>query len=150
MPADRWRGRLRNGLATWTVIDLVDSRRLAHLLTTLKGLPMTYNRDMQEDKEPVFDSVDTVKATLAVFAGMLRGFLHKIEGIETFITGRSHPVFKTRARLIGEFTAQHAEYCAGRRVECADIFNGRVKPKVIPPERPFSPEDAIIHFMKPF
>jgi argininosuccinate lyase len=46
---------------------------LVSLLTTLKGLPMTYNRDMQEDKEPVFDSVDTVKAALAVFAGMLRG-----------------------------------------------------------------------------
>ena len=46
---------------------------LISLLTTLKGLPMTYNRDMQEDKEPVFDSVDTVKAALAVFAGMLRG-----------------------------------------------------------------------------
>jgi argininosuccinate lyase len=43
------------------------------LLTTLKGLPMTYNRDMQEDKEPVFDSVDTVKAALAVFAAMLAG-----------------------------------------------------------------------------
>jgi argininosuccinate lyase len=46
---------------------------LVSLLTVLKGLPMTYNRDMQEDKEPVFDSVDTVKAALAVFAGMLRG-----------------------------------------------------------------------------
>ena len=46
---------------------------LVSLLTTLKGLPMTYNRDMQEDKEPVFDSVDTIKAVLAVFAGMLRG-----------------------------------------------------------------------------
>jgi argininosuccinate lyase len=46
---------------------------LVSLLTTLKGLPMTYNRDMQEDKEPVFDSVDTVKAALAVFSGMLDG-----------------------------------------------------------------------------
>ncbi len=46
---------------------------LVSLLTTLKGLPMTYNRDMQEDKEPVFDSVDTIKAALAVFAGMLDG-----------------------------------------------------------------------------
>ncbi len=46
---------------------------LVSLLTTLKGLPMTYNRDMQEDKEPVFDSVDTVKTALAIFAGMLRG-----------------------------------------------------------------------------
>lgn len=46
---------------------------LVSLLTTLKGLPMTYNRDMQEDKEPVFDSVDTVKAALTIFAGMLHG-----------------------------------------------------------------------------
>ena len=46
---------------------------LVSLLTTLKGLPMTYNRDMQEDKEPVFDSVDTIKAALAVFAAMLHG-----------------------------------------------------------------------------
>jgi len=43
---------------------------LMSLLTTLKGLPLTYNRDMQEDKEPVFDAVDTVKAALEVFAGM--------------------------------------------------------------------------------
>jgi len=35
-------------------------------------LPMTYNRDMQEDKEPVFDSVDTIRTALAVFAAMLR------------------------------------------------------------------------------
>jgi len=46
---------------------------LVSLLTTLKGLPMTYNRDMQEDKEPVFDSVDTVKTSLAIFAGMMAG-----------------------------------------------------------------------------
>jgi argininosuccinate lyase len=46
---------------------------LVSLLTTMKGLPMTYNRDLQEDKEPIFDSVDTVKAALAIFAGMLHG-----------------------------------------------------------------------------
>ena len=45
---------------------------LMSLLTLMKGLPMTYNRDMQEDKESVFDSVDTVKAALGVFAPMLR------------------------------------------------------------------------------
>jgi argininosuccinate lyase len=44
---------------------------LLSLLTTLKGLPMTYNRDLQEDKEPVFDSVDTIKASLAVLSAML-------------------------------------------------------------------------------
>ena len=44
---------------------------LLRLLTILKGLPMTYNRDLQEDKESVFDSVDTLKAALGVFAAML-------------------------------------------------------------------------------
>ena len=44
---------------------------LLSLLTTLKGLPLTYNRDMQEDKEPVFDSVDTIKAALEINAAML-------------------------------------------------------------------------------
>lgn len=46
---------------------------LMSLLTTLKGLPMTYNRDLQEDKEPLFDSVDTIKLALEVFAEMMRG-----------------------------------------------------------------------------
>jgi argininosuccinate lyase len=44
---------------------------LISLLTTMKGLPLTYNRDMQEDKEGVFDSVDTVLTTLAIFAEMI-------------------------------------------------------------------------------
>jgi argininosuccinate lyase len=46
---------------------------LMALLTLLKGLPMTYNRDMQEDKEPLFDSLDTIQAALAVFAEMISG-----------------------------------------------------------------------------
>ncbi len=44
---------------------------LFRLLTILKGLPMTYNRDLQEDKEAVFDSVDTLKTALGVFAAMM-------------------------------------------------------------------------------
>ena len=46
---------------------------LMALLTLLKGLPMTYNRDLQEDKEPVFDTVDTVSASLALMAELLAG-----------------------------------------------------------------------------
>ncbi|MDO8588043.1 MAG: argininosuccinate lyase [Armatimonadota bacterium] len=45
---------------------------LISLLTVIKGLPMTYNRDLQEDKEPLFDAVDTVKGSLEVFEVMLR------------------------------------------------------------------------------
>lgn len=46
---------------------------LMSLLTILKGLPMTYNRDLQEDKEPLFDSIDTIKLTLEVFTEMVSG-----------------------------------------------------------------------------
>jgi argininosuccinate lyase len=41
------------------------------LLTLMKGLPMTYNRDLQEDKEAIFDASDTVQLCLAVFAAMI-------------------------------------------------------------------------------
>ena len=44
---------------------------LMGLLTTVKGLPLAYNKDMQEDKEGVFDAVDTVKMCLQVFTGMI-------------------------------------------------------------------------------
>ena len=44
---------------------------LMAILTTLKGLPLTYNRDLQEDKEGFFDTVDTLLSTLQVFAGMI-------------------------------------------------------------------------------
>ncbi len=44
---------------------------LVSLLTLLKGLPMTYNRDLQEDKEPLFDTSDTLQATLRLMAGLL-------------------------------------------------------------------------------
>jgi len=44
---------------------------LMSLLVTLKGLPMAYNRDLQEDKEPVFDSIDQIKLALEVYAGMV-------------------------------------------------------------------------------
>jgi argininosuccinate lyase len=44
---------------------------LTGLLTTLKGLPLTYNRDLQEDKEPVFDAVDTLMLVLPAMAGLM-------------------------------------------------------------------------------
>jgi len=45
---------------------------LTGLLTTLKGLPSGYNKDLQEDKEPLFDTVDTLTALLPVLAGLIR------------------------------------------------------------------------------
>jgi argininosuccinate lyase len=46
---------------------------LMAVLTVLKGLPLTYNRDLQEDKEPVFDTIDTVSRSLAVMTDLLSG-----------------------------------------------------------------------------
>ncbi len=46
---------------------------LVAMLTICKGLPLTYNRDLQEDKEPMFDAIDTVTGILSVYPGMIRG-----------------------------------------------------------------------------
>jgi len=45
---------------------------LMALLTVMKALPLAYNKDMQEDKEPLFDTIDTVKGSLKIFADMIR------------------------------------------------------------------------------
>ncbi|MBI2329520.1 MAG: argininosuccinate lyase, partial [Chloroflexi bacterium] len=57
---------------------------LMAILTTMKGLPLSYNRDMQEDKEGFFDSVNTLRASLEVFSGMLNSLRVKAEN-----TGRA-------------------------------------------------------------
>jgi argininosuccinate lyase len=55
---------------------------LMTVLTVLKGLPMTYNRDLQEDKEPVFDTVDTVSQSLTVMAELLSGLSFNRENLK--------------------------------------------------------------------
>ena len=54
---------------------------LTGILTVLKGLPLAYNKDMQEDKEGVFDACDTAKMCLEVMAGMLPGMRAKTENM---------------------------------------------------------------------
>ena len=54
---------------------------LMGILTVLKGLPLAYNKDMQEDKEGVFDACDTARMCLAVMAGMLPGMKAKTENM---------------------------------------------------------------------
>ena len=60
---------------------------LMGLLTTLKGLPLAYNKDMQEDKEAVFDAVDTVKMCLKVFAPMVATMTAKPENMKKAAQG---------------------------------------------------------------
>lgn len=103
---------------------------LVSLLTTLKGLPMTYNRDMQEDKEPVFDSIDTVKAALAIFAAMLGGIRANSEAcaqavsdpnllatdLADYLVNHAVP-FRQAHEVIGKAVA----LCAERRCELPDL-----------------------------
>jgi len=56
--------------------------RLMALLTTMKALPLAYNRDVQEDKEGLFDTVDTLSSTLEVFTGMIGTLQVKAENTE--------------------------------------------------------------------
>ncbi len=60
---------------------------LVALLTTMKGLPLCYNRDMQEDKLPVFESTDVVKATLDVFARMMGSVTVKLDSVARAVKG---------------------------------------------------------------
>ena len=56
---------------------------LAGLLTTLKALPLAYNRDLQEDKEPVFDAVDTLEVLLPAFSGMVATLTFHTDRLES-------------------------------------------------------------------
>ena len=93
---------------------------LMALLTMLKGLPLAYNKDMQEDKELIFDSIDTVKDCLAVFAPMLatmrvlpdnmrkaaaNGFINATECAD-YLTRKGLP-FRTAYKITGQIVA----YC---------------------------------------
>jgi argininosuccinate lyase len=60
---------------------------LVALLVTLKGLPLTYNRDLQEDKEPVFDAVDTLSLALPAMAGTVRSLVFDRERLTATAAG---------------------------------------------------------------
>ncbi len=58
---------------------------LVALLTLMKGQPLAYNKDNQEDKEPLFDTVDTLLDTLAIYADLLRGVIVKPEAMRAAV-----------------------------------------------------------------
>ncbi|MBR2215012.1 MAG: argininosuccinate lyase [Selenomonadaceae bacterium] len=59
---------------------------LMAMLTTVKGLPLAYNKDLQEDKEGLFDTIDTVKFSLAVYARIIRGMKVREENMRRAVT----------------------------------------------------------------
>ena len=97
---------------------------LMALLTTLKGLPLAYNKDMQEDKEAVFDALETVQMCLAVFIPMVAtmkalpdnmkkaaqtGFINATD-LADYLVGRGLPfrsAYKVSGRLVAKCIAEH-------------------------------------------
>jgi len=60
---------------------------LFSLMTIMKGLSLSYNRDMQEDKEPLFDTVDTVKSSVELISEMIKGIKFKKNNIQSSLKG---------------------------------------------------------------
>lgn len=92
---------------------------LMALLTTLKGLPLAYNKDMQEDKESTFDAVDTVKACLDIFAPMVKtmnvltvnmqkaaqkGFINATDLADYMV--KKGMAFRTAYKIVGQIVAK--------------------------------------------
>lgn len=97
---------------------------LVAIMTLLKGLPMTYNRDLQEDKEPLFDTVDTVKNCLSIFTEMLnhttfnkekmhdavqKGYASATDVAEYLV--RKGVPFRTAHEIVGKIVA----YCLNKK-----------------------------------
>ncbi len=95
---------------------------LMGILTVLKGLPLAYNKDMQEDKEGVFDAVDTVEACLEVFAPMVatmkvnrevtyaaaqKGFINATD-LADYLTKKGLP-FRSAYKIVGQIVAECIE-----------------------------------------
>ncbi|MBU3998473.1 MAG: argininosuccinate lyase, partial [Gammaproteobacteria bacterium] len=93
---------------------------LMGLITLMKGQPLAYNKDNQEDKEPLFDTVDTLKDTLRIFAEMIGGQLNPATGLkEGGIT--VNPEAMERAALKGYATATDlADYLVRRGLPFRD------------------------------
>ncbi len=103
---------------------------LMSLLTTMKGLPLAYNKDMQEDKELTFDAIDTAKGCLALFEGMLRtmkfhaevmeksaamGFTNATDAAD-YLVGKGVP-FRDAHGIIGQLVL----YCIDKKCSIEDL-----------------------------
>jgi argininosuccinate lyase len=109
---------------------------LVSLLVTLKGLPLTYNRDLQEDKEPVFDAVDTLRLVLPAMAGTVRSLTFDRERLDATAAGgfamatdlaeelvRRGVPFRDAHEEVGSLVAS----CEGRGVDVTDLDPSEVR-----------------------
>ena len=103
---------------------------LAGLLTTLKSLPLAYNRDLQEDKEPVFDALDTLEVLLPAFAGMVATMTFDTARLESlapqgFSLATDIAEWLVRQgvafRIAHEVAGECVRVCEGRGIELWDL-----------------------------
>ena len=112
---------------------------LIGLLTLMKGQPLTYNKDNQEDKEPLFDTFDTLDDTLAIFAEMVRGITVKPEAmraaaLEGFATATDLADYLVKKGLpfrdAHEAVARAVRACEERVVDLADLSTSELRAMV--------------------
>jgi argininosuccinate lyase len=109
---------------------------LMGVLTTLKGLPLSYNRDLQEDKEALFDALDTAHASMEVLTELMRGLRVNRPVVEQaaevggmlateladYLVLKGIPFRETHA-IVGQIV----QYCIEKRRELADLSLGELK-----------------------
>ena len=107
---------------------------LMGLLALMKGQPLAYNRDNQEDKEPLFDASDTVRGCLSVFTGMIGG-LEADRGVLRAAAGRGHATATDLADYLvrGGMAFRDAHEAVGRAVRRA-VETGRELEELDPEE----------------
>ena len=103
---------------------------LMQILTTMKGIPLAYNKDMQEDKEFTFDAIDTVKGCLALFTGMIKtmtvnkkvmeqsaknGFTNATDAAD-YLVGKGVP-FRDAHGIVGQLVL----YCIEKNISLDDM-----------------------------
>ncbi len=103
---------------------------LTGLLATLKAQPLAYNRDLQEDKEPVFDSVDTLEVLLPAFTGMIRTLRFNVDRLEelapqgfSLATDIAEWLVKQKVpfRVAHELAGACVQECESRSIELWDL-----------------------------
>jgi argininosuccinate lyase len=131
------------------------------LLVTLKGLPLTYNRDLQEDKEPVFDAVDTLRLALPAMRGAVTSLVFDADALAAkaadgfalatdlaeALVGAGVP-FRAAHERVGRFVAECER--AGRTLQDSVAELGRAFPElasgalVLDPERAVQRRDSVV------
>jgi argininosuccinate lyase len=125
---------------------------LLSLLTTLKGLPLTYNKDMQEDKEALFDTVDTVAKSLTILSMLLKELEFKGENMQR-ATQQGYLVATDLADyLVGKgMTFRKAHQVVGDIIRMAELKNKELHQLDLEEMKHFSPliEDDVQGWLDP-